>query len=185
MRRRDNEEETLFPAESILYALQRNWDMVDAALEGLDDAAMARQPSNECNSAAWILWHMNRVVDNFVHTRFRSIPNLWVQDGWHQKFGMSGDLEDRGVGWTAEQVAAWTPPSKEIQLGYYETIKTAAIEYLESATFEDLEKRMVNAPVAEPRSVAVLLGQMTWDNIAHGGQIAYLRGLFIGIGWHR
>jgi hypothetical protein len=82
-------------------------------------------------------------------------------------------------------VAAWTPPSKEIQLGYYETIKTAAIDYLESVTFEDLEKRMVNAPVAEPRSVAVLLGQMTWDNIAHGGQIAYLRGLFIGMGWHR
>ncbi len=36
MRRRDNEEEILLPAESILYALQRNWDMVDVALEGLD-----------------------------------------------------------------------------------------------------------------------------------------------------
>jgi hypothetical protein len=24
-----------------------------------------------------------------------------------------------------------------------------------------------------------------WDNLAHGGQIAYLRGLFLGMGWHR
>jgi hypothetical protein len=31
----------------------------------------------------------------------------------------------------------------------------------------------------------MLLGQFTWDNVAHGGQIAYLRGLFIGMGWHR
>ena len=52
-------------------------------------------------------------------------------------------------------------------------------------TVADLEKTMVIPPVAEPRSVAMLLGQFTWDNVAHGGQIAYLRGLFIGMGWHR
>jgi hypothetical protein len=38
--------------------------------------------------------------------------------------------------------------------------------------------------VPEPRTVAAALGQMTWDNVAHGGQIAYLRGLFQGIGWY-
>ena len=175
----------MLPAESIIYALQRNWEMVDAALEGLDEATMARQPSGQCNSAAWILWHMNRVVDTFVHTRLRSIPQSWVKDGWYQKFGMPDDAEDRGVGWTAEQVAAWTPPSKEIQLAYYGAVKTAATAFLESLTVADLEKRMVIPPVAEPRTVAMLLGQWTWDNIAHGGQIAYLRGLFVGMGWHR
>ena len=53
--RRDNKEEIMLPAESIIYALQRNWDMVDSALEGLDEADMVRQPSDQCNSAAWIL----------------------------------------------------------------------------------------------------------------------------------
>ena len=175
----------MLPAESIIYALQRNWEMVDSALEGLDEAALARQPSDQCNSAAWILWHMTRVVDTFVHTRLRSIPQLWTQNGWHQKFDMPDDAEDRGVGWTAGQVAAWQSPAKEVQLGYYAAIKSAATEYLESLTVADLEKTMVIPPVAEPRSVAMLLGQFTWDNVAHGGQIAYLRGLFIGMGWHR
>ena len=137
----------MLPAESILYALQRNWDMVDTALEGLDDAAMARQPSNGCNSAAWILWHMTRVVDTFIHTRFRSIPQIWIQDGWHEKFGMPGDAEDRGVGWTADQVAEWTPPSKEAQIGYYGAVKAAAVAYIESLTEADLEKTMVIPPV--------------------------------------
>ncbi|SVD60720.1 uncharacterized protein METZ01_LOCUS413574, partial [marine metagenome] len=116
----------MLPAESIIYALQRNWDMVDSALEGLDEAAMVRQPSDQCNSAAWILWHMTRVVDMFIHTRLRSIPQLWTQDGWHEKFHMPEDGEDRGVGWTAEQVAAWTPPSKAELLGYYAAVKSAA-----------------------------------------------------------
>jgi len=58
-------------AESIITALNRNWAMVDSALEGLDDDTLARQPAEQCNSIAWILWHMTRVVDSFIHTRLR------------------------------------------------------------------------------------------------------------------
>ena len=62
-------------AESIITALNRNWAMVDAALEGLDDDTLARQPADQCNSIAWILWHMTRVVDSFIHTRLRGVPS--------------------------------------------------------------------------------------------------------------
>ena len=44
--------------------------------------------------------------------------------------------------------------------------------------------RRVIPPAPEPRTMAAALGQMTWDNVAHGGQIAYLRGLFQGMGWY-
>ena len=101
----------MLAAEPILYSLEWNWNMVDTALEGLDDAALARQPSDQCNSAAWILWHMNRVLDTLIHTRLRSMPQLWVSEGWHRKYGMDEDPEERGVGWTAEQVSSWQPPS--------------------------------------------------------------------------
>jgi hypothetical protein len=172
-------------AEGLLTALERNWEMIDSALEGLDEATLSRCPSDECNSIAWIMWHLNRVVDTFIHTRLQGAPQLWVRDGWHQKFGMSDDPEDRGVGWTAEQVRAWKAPSREVQLGYYEAIKAKTREYLSSLTYTDLEEQKVIPPAAQPRSVAAALGQMTWDAIAHGGQIAYLRGLYLGMGWHR
>jgi hypothetical protein len=171
--------------EGLLTALERNWEMINSALEGLDEATLSRCPSDECNSIAWIMWHLNRVVDTFIHTRLQGTPQLWVGDGWHQKFGMSDDPEDRGVGWTAEQVRAWKAPSREVQLGYYEAIKAKTREYLVSLTYADLEERKVIPPVTQPRSVAAALGQMTWDAIAHGGQIAYLRGLYLGMGWHR
>lgn len=170
---------------TIMAALERNWTMVDAALEGLDDATLARRPIEQCNSVAWVLWHMNRVVDTFIHTRFESKPQLWITDGWHKKFGMSDNPEDRGVGWTAAQVAAWQVPSREVLLGYYTAVKNSAREYFPVLTSADLDRQIVATPVPHPRPLAEVLGQMTWDNIAHGGQIAYLRGFYQGMGWHR
>ena len=173
------------PTESVTAALQSNWDMVDAALEGLDDATLTRQPNEQCNSISWILWHMNRVTDTFVHTRLQDTSQLWVSGGWHSNFGMPEDPDDRGVGWTAAQVAAWSAPPRDVQLGYYEAVKAAARAYLSSASAADMEKTVVFPPSSEPRPVAAALGRMTWDSVAHGGQIAYLRGLFQGMGWHR
>ena len=173
------------PTESISAALDRNWEMIDSALEGLDDATLSRRPTDQSNSIAWILWHMNRVVDTVIHTRLRDSSQLWISDGWFSKFGMEQDPDDRGVGWTAAQVAAWVAPVSDIQLGYYEAVKNSARKFLPSVTPADLEKRLVFPPVPEPRSAAAALGQMTWDAISHGGQIAYLRGFFLGMGWHR
>ena len=172
-------------SQPIMAALERNWEMVDAALVGLDDSTLASRPRDQCNSIAWILWHMNRVVDTVIHTRFQSKPQLRVRDGWHQKFAMSDNPEERGVGWTAEQVAAWKPPSGAVLLGYFEAVKGSARGYLSALSDADLQKQIIASPVPQPRSVAEVLGQMTWDNIAHGGQIAYLRGFYLGMGWHR
>ena len=120
--------------DGLSTALERNWDMVDRALDGMDEATMARRPNDHCNSIAWLLWHMNRVWDGLIHDWLTETTQIWVSQGWHQKYGMSDDPAKRGVGWTAEQVGAWQPPSREVQLGYYEAIKTDIREYLASMT---------------------------------------------------
>jgi hypothetical protein len=158
--------------------------MVDNALEGLDDTTLARRPSAHCNSIAWTLWHMNRVLDTFIHTRLQAQPQLWISANWHQQFGMPADPDDRGVGWSAAQVGAWNPPIKAAQIGYYAAVKQAARAYMAALSYADLEVRKVIPPVPEPRTIAAALGQVTWDNVAHGGQIAYLRGWFQGMGWY-
>ena len=172
-------------AELVMGALQRNWDMVDAALADLEDANWTRRPTDQSNSVAWILWHMNRVMDTFIYTRLQGKLPLWTTDGWHQKFGMGDDPEDRGAGWSIDRVVAWEAPSREVMLGYYEVVKSVAGAHLSSLTPTNLEERRVIPPVAEPRSVADAVGQVIWDNVAHGGQIAYLRGFYQGMGWHR
>ena len=69
-------------------------------------------------------------------------------------------------------------------MGYYQAVRANAREYLASLTAVGLEKRVVFPAGVEPRSTASVLGQMTWDIVSHGGQIAFLRGFYRGMGWH-
>ena len=167
----------------ISTSLERNWGMVDRALEGLDDAILARQPNEESNSIAWLLWHMNRVVDRFVNDRFQSKPQLWIEAGWHQRFGMDGDPEVTGQGWTVAQIAQWDTPSKDVLVGYFEAVKTSAREYVSALTDEGLAASITVPPANEARLISDMLGVLVYDNITHGGQIAYLRGYYQGMGW--
>ncbi len=167
----------------ISIALARNWSMVDNAIQSLSDDDLTQQPNDQSNSVAWLLWHMNRVVDNMIHTRLQSQRQLWVLDGWHQKFGMSDEESDFGMGWTAEQVAAWQAPSRDVLLGYYDAMKASAKDYLASLSDAELDKSVMVGN--ESRGVSDLLGVLVYDNVVHGGQIAYLRGFYGGMGWHR
>ena len=142
--------------EGVLTALERNWEMVDGTLAGLDNQTLARRPTEQCNSIAWLLWHMTRVGDTFIHTRLQTQPQIWIRDGWHAKFGMEADPDNRGVGWTAAQVVQWTPPTKDVQMGYYEAIKQATRAYLATLRDTDLEVRRVIPPAPEPRTVVRL-----------------------------
>ncbi len=181
----DEELTMALATDPITNCLERNWDMIESALAGMDDEMLSQAPAAECNSAGWILWHLTRVMDMFVHFRLQDAEQLWTKDGWAEKFSIQPDIEDRGVGWTAEQVAAWVPPSRDVQEGYYHAVKAATREYLDRVSDEELAREIVLPPVPEPRSLAGCFGQVMWDNLAHGGQIAYLRGLFQGTLWHR
>lgn len=88
--------------DAIVTALERNWDMVDRALAGMDYETMARRPNDAGNSIAWILWHMNRVWDYLINGRLTDNPSVWLREGWAEKYGMAAaDPEDRAVGWTS------------------------------------------------------------------------------------
>ena len=60
--------------ETAMSALERNWGMVDRALEDVDDVILRSQPNNQSDSMGWLLWHMSRIVDRFVHTGCQSSP---------------------------------------------------------------------------------------------------------------
>ena len=68
-------------------------------------------------------------------------------------------------------------------MGYYEAMKASAKDYLASLSDAELDQSVVVGN--ESRAVSDLLGVLVYDNVVHGGQIAYLRGFFGGMGWHR
>ena len=160
--------------------------MVGAALEGLDDETMSRQPADHSNSIAWILWHMNHVVDTFINTRLQSKTDLWIRDGWHARFEL--DAGARIMGYSSEELASWRAPSQDVQKQYYEAVKSAAREYIASLTNEDLDRTVTfppGSPDARPQrghgTGAVGMG-ITWPTTGRSPTCA---GCNAGTGWHR
>ena len=84
-------------------------------------------------------------------------------------------------------MAIWKAPAKEVQVGYFEATKGIAREYVGSLSAADLERRVVFPPTAlrQEHTLATALGQLVLESVAHGGQIAYLRGFHRGMGWYR
>ena len=167
----------------ISNALERNWGMVDRAIDGLSDETLARQISDSDNSIGWLLFHMSRVVDVFMNARFQGKPQIWIEEGWCEKFGLSDDPETTGQGWDTARVAAWPLPSKDVLVGYYEAMKACCQDYMSSVTDEELSATMSLRPGSDPEPKETIMGVLVFDNIVHGGQIAFLRGHWEGMGW--
>ena len=172
--------------DTTIFALQRNWDMVSTAVDGVDDDTLNRMPNDESNSMAWLVWHMTRIADRFIHTRFQDMGQLWTAGGWHSRFGMEADPEESGLGWSTQQVVEWDGPSRDVLMGYYDAVNAAARAYIQGLDANGLERRVpAPGPAGSTMPVADALGILVWDNVVHGGQVAYIRGFFGGTGWHR
>ena len=121
-------------ADGLISALENNFTTIDLALKDLTDEEFHRIPADDCNSVAWILWHLSRVIDSFIHTRLRDLPQLWDAGNWERHFTMPADGENRGLGWTHRMVCDWQPPSRGVQMDYFEQVRSALREYLPSLT---------------------------------------------------
>lgn len=152
---------------------------LNRAVDGLSDEQIYQQPSPDTNSIGWLAWHLSRWKDRFP-ARVSGTPEVWVSEGWAERFGMDADAT--GLGDTPEQVAAFRP-DRELLFGYVEAAHRWTVERVAAMTDEELVKPYQYAPSQEPRPAWRGLTGIIMDFTQHTGQIAYLRGLITGFGW--
>ena len=102
-----------------------------------------------------------------------------IDQGWAERFDMSH--EAGGFGDTPEQVAAFRT-GRDLLFGYAQAAQNATLECLERLTSQDMEREYDfygNSSLGSR-----LLTMMVIDVMEHTGQIAYLRGMITGHGWH-
>ena len=87
------------------------------------------------------------------------------------------------MGQTAEEVAAFKVPDLNTLTGYYLAAREATKEYLKSITTADLDKEMRDPWSKGTTSLASYLFCIVDEALAHGGQVAELRGMYRGMGW--
>ncbi|GIT02359.1 MAG: hypothetical protein CM1200mP27_09840 [Chloroflexota bacterium] len=61
---------------------------------------------------SWLIWHMARVTDRFIHLRLKNTPQIWSEDSWYKKFNMPDEPDDMGMGWTKNRFQLGRPLPK-------------------------------------------------------------------------
>ncbi len=149
-------------------------DLVQQAVEGLDDDQLATAPSEGANTIAWLVWHLTRVQDHHI-AEATDAEQRYLAEGWHERFGRGPDPQDHGYGHTAADVASVRGSAADL-IGYYDAVHGRTIDYLGDLTPGALD-RVVDEAWDPPVTLGVRLASLVSDCLQHAGQAAYVRGL--------
>jgi len=160
--------------ELLRDAFTRLIEHVDELTDGLTDEQANYRPSPEANSIAWLIWHSARVQDIQL-APIAGIEQVWIQDGWVDRFGLDLPRNDTGYGHGPEQVAKVTA-SIDLLAGYYHAVHKVTLEFVADVTAEDLA-RVVDRNWDPPVTASARLVSIIDDCAQHLGQAAYLLGI--------
>jgi hypothetical protein len=160
--------------ELLRDAFTRLIEHVDEITDGLTDGEASYRPSPNANSIAWLIWHSARVQDIQL-APIAGIEQVWLSDGWVDRFGLDLPREDTGYGHSPEDVAK-VQVSGDLLAGYYHAVHEATLEFVARVTAEDLA-RVVDRNWDPPVTASARLVSIIDDCAQHLGQAAYVRGI--------
>lgn len=159
----------------LIDAVERVRDRVRAGADGLDAEALAWRPSPSANPIGWLLWHVTRVQDDHVAAAMGR-PQVWLAEGWVERFGLDLDPHDLGYGHTTGQVARVRVDDPWLLVGYHEAVAERTLRDLATLSPADLD-RVVDESWDPPVTLGVRLTSVVDDSLQHVGQAHYVRGL--------
>jgi uncharacterized damage-inducible protein DinB len=159
----------------LLDSFDRVRGAVHQALRGLTPAQLSYRVDDTANSIAWLIWHLTRVQDDHVADATGQ-RQVWISQGWNERFGLALDDADTGYGHGSDEVAAVRVDSAQLLGGYYDAVHNATRQYLAQLTDDDLA-RIVDDAWDPPVSLGVRLVSVATDDLQHAGQAAFVRGI--------
>jgi uncharacterized damage-inducible protein DinB len=160
--------------ELLAEAFGRIHAVVAGAVRGLSEEELAFRPDGRCNSIAWLVWHLTRIQDDHI-AHVAGIEQAYMAEGWAGRFGLPFPPEETGYGHSSAEVAA-VRASADLLTGYYEAVHGRTVKYVQGLGEADLD-RVVDEHWDPPVTLGVRLVSVINDDLQHGGQAAYVRGL--------
>ncbi|OBB68156.1 mycothiol transferase [Mycobacterium sp. 852014-50255_SCH5639931] len=160
--------------ELLRDAFTRLIEHVDEIADGLTDAVAEYRVTPDANSIAWLIWHSARVQDIQL-ADVAGVEQVWLRDGWVDRFGLDLPRNDTGYGHKPEQVAKVKAPA-DLLAGYYHAVHKLTLEYVAGVTAAELE-RVVDTNWDPPVTASARLVSIIDDCAQHLGQAAYVRGI--------
>ncbi|BBZ73296.1 mycothiol transferase [Mycobacterium paraseoulense] len=160
--------------ELLRDAFTRLIEHVDDIADGLTDEVATYRVTPGANSIAWLIWHSARVQDIQL-ADVAGVEQVWLRDGWVDRFALDLPRNDTGYGHGPEQVAKVKAPA-DLLSGYYRAVHKLTLEYIAGVTAADLE-RVVDTNWDPPVTASARLVSIIDDCAQHLGQAAYVRGI--------
>ncbi|MFJ9037102.1 DinB family protein [Streptomyces sp. NPDC102406] len=158
-----------------IEAYGRIKEEVHAAVDGLSVDDLHARPGDGANSIAWLIWHLTRVQDDHVADASGG-EQIWLTQGWADRFALPLPASDTGYGHTPEQVGRVRVASGELLLGYYDAVHERTLDFLGGLEDAALD-RIVDENWDPPVTLGARLVSVLSDDLQHVGQAAYVRGL--------
>jgi uncharacterized damage-inducible protein DinB len=148
--------------------------VVLGAVRGLSEEELAFRPYDRGNSIAWLIWHLTRIQDDHV-AAVAGTGQAWMSEGWAERCALPFPVAETGYGHSSAEVAAVRVPG-DLLVGYHEAVFGHTIKYVQGLIEADLD-RVVDEHWDPPVTLGVRLVSVISDDLQHGGQAAYVRGL--------
>jgi uncharacterized damage-inducible protein DinB len=164
-------------AEVLVEAFGRVRDVVHDAVSGLTPEQLAFRVDEDANSIAWLVWHLTRIQDDHI-ADVAQTEQVWTSEGLIERFGLPFDPRATGYGHSSDDVAAVKVDSADVLTDYYDAVHDQTIRFVQRLTDSDLE-RIVDEAWDPPVTLGVRLVSVIEDDLQHGGQAAFVRGIIL------
>jgi uncharacterized damage-inducible protein DinB len=161
-------------ADLVIDGFDRIQQVVHGAVKGLSEDQLAERLAPDANTIAWLVWHLTRVQDDHL-ADLEEAPQVWTEQGWHERFGLPFDPGATGYGHGPKQVAA-VRAAAELLTGYHDAVHDQTVAWLAGLKESQLD-RIVDEGWNPPVTLGVRLVSVLSDDLQHAGQAAYVRGI--------
>jgi Protein of unknown function (DUF664) len=165
--------------EILTEAFGRISTVVHSALNGASIEVLTFRVDPGANTMAWLIWHLTRVQDDHL-AELMGQEQVWITDGWEDRFALPFDPDATGYRQSASDVAA-VRVEAQLLAGYYDAVHARTIGFLQTLTGADFA-RVVDTAWDPPVTLLVRLVSVLSDDLQHAGQASYVRGLAMRAG---
>jgi hypothetical protein len=162
-------------ADLLVDAFDRVQEAVQEAVSGLSPEELNARLDPAANSIAWLVWHLTRVQDDHV-ADVAGVEQVWLRDGWVDRFALPLDPRAIGYGHTSEEVAAVRVEDPKLLLNYATAVHRQTVDYIKGLKDADYD-RIVDRSWNPAVSLGVRLISVVSDTLMHAGQAQYVRGI--------
>jgi hypothetical protein len=158
----------------LVDAFSRIRGTATSAVAGLNQEQLEARIDPGANTIGWLLWHLARGQDAQI-ADVAGVDQVWIADGWVDRFALPFPASATGYGQSPEEVAAVRAIPSDVFVGYLDAVCDRSTAYVASLSDADLE-RIVDERWDPPVTLSARLVSIISDNLQHAGQAAFIRG---------